>query len=241
MAAKAEACTPNDVLKIVAPTKSFLCSLSANTFGIDFLAFKIRDMGSKKVVFEVAKDSDAPAVEYPENFDFDQLRTIAYKFPADFLHFKTVGTTLKFRVGGQPVRNFRMIERHFFGQKLLRSYDFSFPFCIPNTTNEWESIYDMPKLTDKEVAEIIATPDGCTSDSFYFVEDKLIMHNKAVYTYLADGSSSKSTTAAATVSTTTTPTPAAAAATAPTTKPSVAQAAPAATAAAPQAAAAKKS
>ena len=33
------------------------------------------------------------------------------------------------------------------------------------------------------VEEIIACPYETRSDSFYFVEDKLIMHNKADYAY----------------------------------------------------------
>ena len=35
------------------PLLDFLCPLSANTYGIDFLSFKIRDMDTNHVVFEV--------------------------------------------------------------------------------------------------------------------------------------------------------------------------------------------
>lgn len=71
----------------------FLCPLSANTYGIDFLSFKIRDMDTNNVVFEVAKDPNAPPPQYPENFDYNQLRSIQYKFPAQFLRYETIGTT----------------------------------------------------------------------------------------------------------------------------------------------------
>ena len=71
----------------------FLCPLSANTYGIDFLSFKIRDMDSQHVVFEVAKDPNAAPVAYPDGFDYNQLRSINYKFPAQFLRYETVGTT----------------------------------------------------------------------------------------------------------------------------------------------------
>ena len=37
-----------------------MCPISANTYGIEFLAFKIRDMESNTVVFEVSKDPNAP-------------------------------------------------------------------------------------------------------------------------------------------------------------------------------------
>jgi len=184
--------SPADVLALKVPTDAFMCPITANTFGIDFLAFKIRDMSTGKCVFEVAKDENAPAPEYPPNFDLDQLRSINYKFPAEFLRYRTVGTTLRFKVGPQPVRNFRMIERHYFKNRLIQSYDFNFTFCIPNSTNEWESIYDMPVLSEAEVAEIIASPEQTKSDSFYFVEGQLIMHNKATYTYVDDSESRSS-------------------------------------------------
>ena len=38
--------------------------------------------------------------------------------------------SLRFRVGNQPVTNFRMIERHYFKGRLIKSFDFEFPFCI---------------------------------------------------------------------------------------------------------------
>lgn len=41
-------------------------------------------------------------------------------------------------------------ERHYFRNKLIRSYDFNFHFCIPNSTNTWEAIYEMPELTEEE-------------------------------------------------------------------------------------------
>jgi len=180
----AQAITPDAVLKYTQPTKDFLCPLSANTYGIDFLSFKIRDMDSQHVVFEVAKDPNAPPPQYPEGFDLNQLRSIHYKFPAQFLRYETVGTTLRFRVGPHEVHNFRMIERHYHNgtHALLKSYDFNFSFCIPNSTNEWEAIYDMPHVAERDVQSLVQ--HGSSSDSFYFVNGKLIMHNKATYTYV---------------------------------------------------------
>ena len=53
-----------------------------------------------------------------------------------------------FTVGDQPAKNFRMIERHYFKNSLMKSFDFNFPFCIPNSTNSSEHIYDLPQLSD---------------------------------------------------------------------------------------------
>lgn len=54
--------------------------------------------------------------------------------------------SVEFTVGSQPVNKFRMIERHFFRDKLLKSFDFEFGFCIPNSKNTCEHIYEFPTL-----------------------------------------------------------------------------------------------
>jgi len=77
-----------------------------------------------------------------------------------------------------------MIERHYFRDRLVQSYDFKFGFCIPGSQNTWEAVYPMPELGDKTVKEMISNPYETKSDSFYFVDDKLIMHNKAEYSYI---------------------------------------------------------
>jgi hypothetical protein len=45
--------TPEEVCKFKKPTNGFLCSLSDNTFGIDFLAFTIKDYDTKRKIFHV--------------------------------------------------------------------------------------------------------------------------------------------------------------------------------------------
>lgn len=50
-------------------------------------------------------------------------------------------------MGGKAIKNFRMIERHFFRDTLLKTFDFDFGFCIPDSTNTCEHIYDFPLLT----------------------------------------------------------------------------------------------
>ena len=47
---------PEDVLDLKAPTKKFLCPLTANEYGIEFLSFVIQDYRSKKTIFEVSRD-----------------------------------------------------------------------------------------------------------------------------------------------------------------------------------------
>eukprot|EP01009_Symbiontida_sp_KSa7_P008321 NODE_5775_length_301_cov_338.408730_g5163_i0.p1 GENE.NODE_5775_length_301_cov_338.408730_g5163_i0~~NODE_5775_length_301_cov_338.408730_g5163_i0.p1 ORF type:complete len:53 (-),score=7.70 NODE_5775_length_301_cov_338.408730_g5163_i0:114-272(-) len=45
------------------------------------------------------------------------------------------------------------------------------------------AIYDVPELSEEEVQEMVERPFETKSDSFYFVNDQLIMHNKAEYAY----------------------------------------------------------
>jgi hypothetical protein len=100
-----------------------------------------------------------------------------------------------------------MIERHYFNDKLLKSYEFNFGFIIPNSQNSMEQIYELPNLDENQsllfllvfnlyfpilnfkiklflVSEIIANPNMTKSDTFYFVDNVLIMHHKAEYSYV---------------------------------------------------------
>jgi len=96
---------------------------------------------------------------------------------------------LDFAVGPEAVQGFRMIERHYFRNQLIKSFDFAFGFIIPNSTNSWEAIYDVPPLGDELIQQMIDNPYDTQSDSFYFVGDTLIMHNKAAYAYTLEGDS----------------------------------------------------
>jgi hypothetical protein len=74
----------------------------------------------------------------------------------------------------------------FFGQlcvflQLVKSFDFEFGFCIPGSVNCWDAIYSMPPLDDDLVADMVNHPYETQSDSFYFVDNTLVMHNKASY------------------------------------------------------------
>ncbi|CCW70485.1 unnamed protein product [Phytomonas sp. Hart1] len=122
--------------------------------------------------------------------EVEAARTIHYRFSPDFLRLRTVGAKVVFGVNGDtPVPNFRMIERHYFRDTLIKSFDFSFGFCIPHSMNTWESIYDMPKLDPAWQEAMIESPFETVSDSFYFVGNELIMHNKAYYAFDGEDSS----------------------------------------------------
>ena len=123
---------PEHVFTFSRPTAGYMCPLSANVYGIDFLEFEIKDYDSGESVFHVKKDGDAGLPELPDDIDPEverAIRTVRHTFPEKFLRFETVRTALVFGVGETPVPDFRMIERHYFRDGLVRSYDFNFGFC----------------------------------------------------------------------------------------------------------------
>jgi len=176
--------TPEDVLRLNRVTENYLCKPEENVYEIDFTRFKIRDMQTNTVLFEIAKPTEVvEPQDHDDDIDPNAGRFVRYQFTPQFLRLRIVGATVEFTVGTKRVENFRMIERHFFRDRLLKTFDFEFGFCIPHSRNTCEHIYEFPPLTPELTNEMIASPFETRSDSFYFVDNKLIMHNKADYAY----------------------------------------------------------
>ncbi|KAJ7309070.1 hypothetical protein JRQ81_008363 [Phrynocephalus forsythii] len=175
---------PEDVLGLPKVTSDYLCTPEENIYKIDFTRFKIRDMESGTTLFEITKP---PASERErgdkKDVDPNAGRFVRYQFTPAFLRLRQVGATVEFTVGDKPINNFRMIERHYFRDQLLKSFDFEFGFCIPSSKNTCEHIYEFPQLSEDLIQEMILHPYETQSDSFYFVDNKLVMHNKADYSY----------------------------------------------------------
>jgi hypothetical protein len=68
-----------------------LCPLNANTAGIEFIDFKIRDVESKRVYFDAT--TDRHMVLFNDTSNPDALRTIRYQFPKEMLKSTHIGTT----------------------------------------------------------------------------------------------------------------------------------------------------
>ncbi|KAL2094595.1 hypothetical protein ACEWY4_009314 [Coilia grayii] len=164
------------------PRLDYLCGPEDNVYNIDFTRFKIRDMETGTVLFEITKP---PSSNKGDKRDVDPNagRFVRYQFTPAFLRLRQVGATVEFTVGDLPINNFRMIERHYFREQLLKSFDFEFGFCIPSSKNTCEHIYEFPALSEEIMREMIHHPYETQSDSFYFVDNKLVMHNKADYSY----------------------------------------------------------
>ncbi|XP_042525521.1 protein unc-119 homolog B [Dipodomys merriami] len=181
-----DAIRPEHVLRLGRVTENYLCKPEDNVYSIDFTRFKIRDLETGTVLFEIAKPCISDQEEDEEEgaeVDISAGRFVRYQFTPAFLRLRTVGATVEFTVGDKPVSNFRMIERHYFRERLLKNFDFDFGFCIPSSRNTCEHIYEFPQLSEDVIRLMIENPYETRSDSFYFVDNKLIMHNKADYAY----------------------------------------------------------
>jgi hypothetical protein len=66
---------------------------------------------------------------------------------------------------------------------VIKSYEFKFGFCIPKSTNTLEMIYDLPVLTEDQKDDMILSPWETKSDTFFFVNNQLVIHNRAEYNY----------------------------------------------------------
>lgn len=75
-----------DAVEIV----GYLCPMEANTYNIEFTRFKLRDMDTQAVLFEVTKPVEEEVLEdLPPN----AARYVRYLFPPEFLQLKNVGAT----------------------------------------------------------------------------------------------------------------------------------------------------
>jgi hypothetical protein len=46
-----------------------------------------------------------------------------------------------------------------------------------------QSLYDVPKLAKKDLDDMMRSPNETLADAFYFVNGKLVMHNKAYFSF----------------------------------------------------------
>ncbi|XP_056144333.1 protein unc-119 homolog B [Lampris incognitus] len=172
--------TPQHILRLKGYTREYLCSPEDNIYNINFSRFKIRDLEGGTVILDIKKQCPIEIKDFKE---VDAGRFIRYHFSPAFLSLHEIGATLEFTVGSKAVNHFRLIERHYFRNLLLKTFDFEIGFCIPYSRNTCEHIYCLPDLGPGTVEEMIANPFETRSDSFYFANNKLILHHKAEYSF----------------------------------------------------------
>ena len=170
--------TEEQALKMEKPSDKFLLKLEDNIYGVRFNGFKLRDIETDKIYHEYyPKD--------PFELDYFADHMLDYPFPNDILKGqKHLGTSLKLVVGDNLVKNLVLLERHYIGGKLAANFRFQFPMFIPKSENSVEFIYDVPKLSPEVENQLKNGEDvHAASDTFVFVEGRLIVHRRAKYTY----------------------------------------------------------
>lgn len=68
----------------------YLCTPEANIYNIEFTRFKVRNMDTGEVLFEISKPPDH---QLSQDLPPDAARFVRYQFPPDFLRLKTIGAT----------------------------------------------------------------------------------------------------------------------------------------------------
>ena len=178
-----EKITVEYIKSLTSVTNKFLCQVKDNIYNIKFKQLLVRDLDSGFILFEVNDEENIENNGEMEDDINDNSRCMKYHLGPEFLDLKNIGTSLIFSVGDKPVRNLLMIERHYFKNKLIKSFEFKCDFCIPNSINNWETIYNIPDIDEMTKKDMIESIWETKSDSFYFVDNKLIMHHKAEYNY----------------------------------------------------------
>uniref|UniRef100_A0A8C2CXE0 Unc-119 lipid binding chaperone B homolog 2 n=1 Tax=Cyprinus carpio TaxID=7962 RepID=A0A8C2CXE0_CYPCA len=172
--------TPQYVLRLPGYTDDYLCSPEDNIYNISFSRFKIRDLEGGSVILDLKRHCPT---EIKDVIELDAVRFIQYHFSPAFLNLREIGATLEFTVGGKAVNKFRLIERHYFRDLLMKTFDFEIGFCIPYSRNTCEHIYCLPDLDSHTIEDMISHRFETRSDSFYFANNTLIMHHKAEYSF----------------------------------------------------------
>ena len=170
--------TEEQALKMENAFDHFLIKLEDNVYGIRFNGGKLRDIESGTVYQEYYPNN-------PYELDYFADHILNYPFPNDLLKGeKHIGTSLRLVVGDKLVEKLVLIERHYIGGKLAANFRFVFPAFFPNSTNDVEFIYEVPKLSP-EVQEKLEKGEDihAESDTFIFVNGKLNVHRRAKYTY----------------------------------------------------------
>lgn len=95
--------TPEAILSLDNVADTYLCATTENVYNIEFTRFKIRDLETDLVLFEIAKP---PSEQLRASEDMDRLkdldqsvvdpnagRYVRYQFTSQFLKLQTVGAT----------------------------------------------------------------------------------------------------------------------------------------------------
>ena len=167
-------------------TDKFLCEIDDNKF------IKFTNMSLKTIFYNQLK-KDYLRLEL--NFDANKIneeiiqkskeikdiyknpRMIRYHLRKDILD-NDLKLCLKYKNESNIGFILKMIEKHYFQNEVIYSIEYNLGFCMPNSTNQQEIIYKFNSL--KEINNIKG-PFEIKTDTFFFANDNLIIHNKTLF------------------------------------------------------------
>ena len=187
--------TPDYVKSLQSFTPKFLCSIEDNTYKIKFTKLVVKDFDSKEILIEHINNSKKTIndlneeelkkiKEIEEKDIYKSPRMIKYHLSSNILK-KKISLNFEF-MGEKPIKDFIIIERHYIKDKYIGGFESKFPFCFPQAPSNKEEIIDLNKnngLNNNIKKEMTNNVILHKSDTFCFVENKLIIHNKAIYYY----------------------------------------------------------
>lgn len=169
----------NQVMSMTAPSENFYVELNDNTYGIRFKGFKLRDIKTNEIFHSYQSENIYELDYFAENI-------LEYVFPLSILKANNLGSNITLVVGNNLVKNLTLIERHYLDDQLAANYNFEFPVFMPDSENNIEFMYPIPPLRKSTLEQISKGEDIYgKSDTFIFVEGKLIVHRRADYVYTA--------------------------------------------------------
>ena len=169
--------TIDQVMSMNNPSDNFYVELKDNILGIRFKGFKLRDVQTNEIFHSYQSENIYELDYFAEN-------ELDYVFPSSILKVKNLGSNITLVVGNNLVKNLTLIERHYIDNQLAANYKFEFPVFMPGSENNIEFMYPIPPLTKDTLDRINNCQDiSAKSDTFIFVEGKLMVHRRANYCY----------------------------------------------------------
>ncbi len=170
----------NTVMEMTKPSSEFFVYLEDNVHGIRFKGFKLRNFETGEIFHQFTAQNIYELDYFADN-------ELNYHFPSKILKSKTLGSNLTLVMGDNLVKDLTLIERHYIDDQLQANYKFDFPVFMPNSENNIEFMYSVPSLSQKSQEMLEKGKDILAkSDTFIFVEGKMMIHRRANYVYSSD-------------------------------------------------------
>ncbi|KAL1110304.1 hypothetical protein AAG570_008381 [Ranatra chinensis] len=169
---------PEDLLDMYQASRSFLCPLEANIYGLDCCEYTLTDMDTGNLLFTTA------SIPNPDDpLDINAGRRLNCRIKPGYLQARKIKATALYSIGEIPINEIRLIERFYFRNMFLWGFDFIVGNGVPYDMKSVDLIYRMPKLPHHLVREMVYAPYATMSDSFYFADGNLVLHRKSRYLF----------------------------------------------------------